>query len=63
MERLLTLKEVSAILGRPDDKDGRFVRDLRRNGILEGAKIGKRLLFRESAVQSYIDEQFRLQNK
>ena len=63
MERLLTLKEVSTILCHADDPKGRFVRELRKKGLIEGAKIGNKLLFKESSVQRYIDEQFDMQNK
>lgn len=63
MERLLTCKEVSNILGYPKDIQCRFVKGLRRKGVLEGAKIGNRLMFKESDVQEYIDRQFKIQNR
>lgn len=63
MERLLTLKEVSTILGHTSDPKGRFVRELRNKGLIEGAKIGNKLLFKESSIQNYIDTQFAMQNK
>ena len=63
MERLLSCKEVSEMLGYHNDAKCRFVRDLRRKGILEGARIGKKLMFKESSVEEYIEHQFRIQNK
>ena len=63
MERLLTLKEVSTILGHTSDPKGRFVRELRKRGLIEGAKIGNKLLFKESSVERFIENQFALQNK
>ena len=63
MEKLLTLKEVCTILRHTEDPKGRFVRELRKKGLIEGAKIGNRLLFKESSVQRYIDSQFDMQNK
>ena len=62
MEKLLTLKEVSEILGHTKDPKYRFVRELRKKGELPGAKIGGMLLFREKDVKDYIDWQFRRQN-
>lgn len=62
MERLLTLKEVCEILG-CDDPKGRYVRDLRRQGKIEGAKFGNKLLFKESSINEFIRETFELQNK
>jgi len=62
MERLLTLKEVCDILG-VEDPDGRAVRELRKRGLIEGAKFGRRLMFKESSVQAYIDKQFDYQNR
>ena len=63
MERLLTLREVSTILCHDSDPKGRFVRELRNKGLIEGAKIGGKLLFKESSVKNYIDTQFAMQNK
>lgn len=63
MEKLLTLKEVSEILGYTKDPKYRFVRDLRKKGLLEGAKIGHKLMFKESAVENYIERVFESQNK
>ena len=63
MEKLLTLKEVSEILGYTKDPKYRFVRDLRKKGILEGAKIGNKLMFKQSAVENYIEYMFESQNK
>ena len=62
MERLLTLKEVCEIFG-CDDPKGRYVRELRKKGVIEGAKFGNKLLFKESSVRDYIDRQFETQNK
>ena len=62
MEKLLTLKEVSEILGYTKDPKYRFVRDLRKKGILNGAKIGNKLLFKETDVENFIEHQFRIQN-
>ena len=63
MEKLLTLKEVSEILGYTKDPKYRFVRDLRKKGVLEGAKIGNKLMFKQSAVENYIESVFESQNK
>ena len=63
MEKLLTLKEVSEILGYTQDPKYRFVRELRKRGVLEGAKIGKKLMFKQSSVENYIEHQFETQNK
>lgn len=62
MEKLLTLKEVCDILG-CDDPKGRYVRELRKKGIIDGAKFGNKLLFKESSIRDFIDKQFELQNK
>lgn len=62
MEKLLTLKEVCEILGCKDPK-GRYVRELRSKGILEGAKFGRNLLFKQSSVERFIEEQFSKQNQ
>ena len=62
MEKLLTLQEVCRLLG-SDDPKGRKVRNLWKEGKLDGAKFGKRIMFKESSVQNYIDNQFKLQNK
>lgn len=61
MEKLLTLKEVCDVLGCKDVK-GRYVRNLRSKGILEGAKFGRNLMFTQSSVERFIQNQFRLQN-
>lgn len=63
MEKLLTTKEVSEILGYKTDPKFRFVRDLWKKGEIEGARFGNRLLFKETSIQDYIDRQFRKQNK
>jgi len=60
MEKLLTLKEVCELLGSEDPK-GRKVRELWKRGELEGAKFGRKLMFKQSSVEDYIDAQFRLQ--
>lgn len=62
MEKLLTLQQVCEILGSTDPK-GRCVRELRKKGIIEGAKFGRRLLFTESSVENYINSQLAKQNK
>ena len=62
MERLMTLKEVCEIFG-CDDPKGRYVRNLRSKGLIEGAKFGNKLLFKESSVQRYIEKTFNAQNK
>lgn len=62
MEKLLTLKEVSEILGHTKDPKYRFVRELRKKGDLKGAKIGNKLMFKESDVKDYIEYQFNIQN-
>ena len=61
MERLLTLKEVCQMLGSTDPK-GRMVRNLQPEGKLEAAKFGRSLMFKESSVKEYIEEQFERQN-
>lgn len=61
MEKLLTLQEVCSILG-SDDPKGRYVRNLRDKGVLECARIGRRLMFKESSVERFIEDQFRKQN-
>ena len=60
--RLLTLQEVNSVLGRRDKKC-RFVLSLRDNGILQGAYIGGKLMFKESEVNEYINREFARQNK
>lgn len=62
MEKLLTLKEVCQILGCTDPK-GRMVRELRKNGQIEGAKFGRQLLFKEESVNAYIARTFEFQNR
>lgn len=62
MERLLTIKEVSEMLGYTQDTQYRFVRSLRKKGLLKGAKFGNRLMFKKEDVQAYIDHQFKIQN-
>jgi len=62
MEKLLTLQEVCEILG-VDDPKGRYVRDLRKKGILIGAKFGRHLMFKESSLNDFIENQFEIQNK
>ena len=60
--KLLTLKEVNSYLGRKDKKC-RFVQELRKDGILTGAFIGGKLMFKESEVIDYINREFARQNK
>lgn len=60
--RLLTLKEVNSVLGRRDKKC-RFVHQLRDEGVLTGAYIGGKLMFKESEVREYIESEFERQNK
>ena len=62
MEKLMTLKEVCEVLGSKDPK-GRMVRNLRNKGVLDGVKIGRNLMFKESSVNAYIEDQFKKQNK
>ena len=62
MEKLLTLREVCELMGSTDPK-GRMVRELWKRGSLDGAKIGRNLMFKESSVNAYIEKQFALQNK
>ena len=59
---LLTLKEVSQMLGSKDPK-GRYVRNLRSKGILRCAKIGRNLMFDKRSVDQFIENQFAIQNK
>lgn len=61
MEKLLTLKEVCDLIGSRDPK-GRQVRELRKKGIIEGAKFGRQLMFKESSVRDYIEKTFKQQN-
>lgn len=63
MEKLLSLKEVSEILGHSKDPKYRFVRELRKKGLLDGAKIGNKLMFKQSDVENYIEYQFQKQNQ
>lgn len=63
MEKLISTKEASEMLGYTQDIKYRFVRDLWKSGKIEGAKIGKRLMFKESSIEDYVNKQFELQNK
>lgn len=63
MERLLTIKEVSEMLGYTQDTQYRFVRSLRKKGLLVGAKFGNRLMFKKSDVEDFVEKQFAIQNK
>lgn len=63
MEKLLTIKEVSEILGYTKDNQYRFVRKLRKDGYLQGVKIGTKLLFKEADVERFIEKQFEIQNR
>lgn len=49
------------ILGCTDPK-GRYVRELRKKGLLEAAKFGNRLMFTERSVERFIQDQFDRQN-
>lgn len=62
MEKLLTLKEVCEIFGCTDPK-GRYVRDLRSAGKIEGARFGRKLMFTASSVESFIETELKRQNK
>ena len=63
MEKMLTLEDVSIMLGYKKDGQYRPVRKLRKDGILRSVKIGKKILFKESDVEEYIEHQYRIQNK
>lgn len=62
MEKLLSLKEVSELIGSRDPK-GRQARELRKKGLIKGAKFGRQLMFTESSVRDYINRTFALQNR
>ena len=62
MKKLLTTHDVSAMLGYKDPK-ARTVRNLWKAGVLEGAKIGRQILFTEESVESYIRDQFEKQKR
>ena len=62
MEKLLTLKEVCEIFGCTDPK-GRYVRDLRTAGKIEGARFGRKLMFTASSVEAFIKSELKKQNK
>lgn len=63
MEKMLTSREVSNILGYTRDTQCRFVSRLRKEGHLKGVKIGNKLLFKESDVEEFIEHQYEIQNK
>ena len=63
MEKMLTLEDVSLILGYKKDGQYRAVRKLRKDGKLRGVKIGKKILFKESDLEDFIENQYRIQNK
>lgn len=63
LERLLTIKEVSELLGYTKDPQYRFVRSLRKRGLLVGAKFGNKLMFKRSDVEDFVEKQFAIQNK
>ena len=63
LERLLTIKEVSEMLGYTQDPQCRFVRSLRKKGLLIGAKFGNRLMFKRDDVEEFIEKQFAIQNR
>lgn len=48
---------------RADSKKNKFVYEIARKRIIPSAKIGNKLLFKESDVLEYIDRQFKLQNQ
>lgn len=58
---LLTLEEVSAILG-SKDKKGRFVRNLRKSGQLPAIKVGRNLMFFPKDIEQYLARERRRQN-
>ena len=60
--KLLTLQEVCSMLGCTDPK-GRYVRNLRAQGQIEGAKFGTHLMFTEKSVNEFIEREFRKQNQ
>ena len=62
MEKLLTAQDVSEILGYTDPK-ARTVRNLWKAGQLEGAKVGRRILFTERSVERFIRNQFEKQKR
>ena len=62
MEKLLTLQQVCDLLGSTDPK-GRMVRELWKQGKIEGAKFGRRLMFKEKSVCDYINRTFSMQNR
>lgn len=62
MEKLLTLSEVCQLIGSRDPK-GRQVRELRKKGLIKGAKFGRQLMFTESSVRDYISRTFAYQNR
>lgn len=63
MEKLITCKEASTMLGYSKDVQCRYVKGLRKKGLLAGAKFGNRLMFKESDVLDFIERQFKIQNR
>ena len=59
--KLLSLKEVCQMVGCTDPK-GRYVRNLRAQGKIQGAKFGTHLMFTEESVNRFIENEFRKQN-
>lgn len=45
------------------DHKGGMVRNLWKKGLIEGAKFGRYLMFKESSVEEYINKQFEYQRK
>lgn len=45
------------------DPKGGMVRNLWKKGLIEGAKFGRYLMFKESSVEEYINKQFEYQRK
>ena len=58
MEKLICAHDVSAMLGYSDPKN-RSVRNLWKAGALEGAKVGRQIMFTERSVERYVREQFK----
>ena len=63
MERLITCKEASAMLGYSKDAQCRYIKGLRKKGLLTGARFGNKLMFKEQDVLDFIERQFKIQNR
>lgn len=61
MEKLLTISDVNALLGMKDTK-GRYLKRLKEQNVLPGIYIGHKLLFKESDVEEFIENEFKKQN-